>query len=249
VFNVQGVERGEFELAFSQGNVAYEAYTQGVPGSPRPGANLRAVAVLYVNAVQIFARREGPVRTVGSLKGRRVGLGAPGSGTEGAARVILEAYGLTPAQLEARSLSFSEVAAGLSRGSLDVGFLVASPPVPAMTAANASVGLRLLAIDPGAARLIRERYPFFRPVVVPRRTYDGQEEDVPTIGVDNLLVCRGDLDEELVYRLTKALVESLSDLARVHEAARSIDPEQAPAAPIPLHPGSARYYRERELFR
>jgi len=72
---------------------------------------------------------------------------------------------------------------------------------------------------------------------------------VRTLGVDNVLACRSDLDDEVARRVTQLLLESLRELAAAHPSAGTIDPEQAPAAPIPLHPGAKRFYRARELFR
>jgi hypothetical protein len=92
-------------------------------------------------------------------------------------------------------------------------------------------------------------YPFFRSTLIPRDSYTGVTEAVRTIGLDSVLVCRKDLDEELVYKLTKLFFEALPTLSFSEEALRFMDLDQAPATPIPLHEGSARYYREQELMR
>jgi TRAP transporter TAXI family solute receptor len=95
---------------------------------------------------------------------------------------------------------------------------------------------------------MRGPYPFLQPLVVPRGTYPGQDEAIDTVGVSSLLVCRRDVDEQFAYRLTRELFEALPEFSRTHPTARLIDPGQAPATPIPLHPGAARYYREREIL-
>jgi TRAP transporter TAXI family solute receptor len=107
--------------------------------------------------------------------------------------------------------------------------------------------VRLLPVPRGQVQAMRAQYPFLEPMVVPAGTYEGQDADVETVGVSNLLLCRRDLDETLAYQLTRTFFESLPQLTRAHPAAGLIDPEQAPATPIPLHPGAARYYREREI--
>ncbi|MPY90836.1 MAG: TAXI family TRAP transporter solute-binding subunit [Luteitalea sp.] len=247
VFNVQAVEQRKVDVAFTQGDVAYLAYTSGTQTIPRPHANLRGMAVLYVNTVQIVARADGAIRRVRDLRGRRVGVGAPGSGTEVAARIIIEAHGLNYGDVKADFLSFAEVAAQLQDRTLDAGFLVASYPVAALTDAATTVGVRLLPIDRDASARIREEYPFFKPVVIPTGTYRGLDRDLTTLGVDNLLVCRADLPDALVYRLTRVFFESLGELGNAHAAARTVDPKQGRSTPIPLHPGAARYYRELEL--
>ncbi|MPZ74895.1 MAG: hypothetical protein GEU74_17070, partial [Nitriliruptorales bacterium] len=95
---------------------------------------------------------------------------------------------------------------------------------------------------------LRREYPFLRPAVVPRNAYPGVSETMRTIGIATLFVCRSDLGEGVVYELTKAFFDALPSLARSQDILRFSDLDQAPAAPIPLHAGAARYYRERELM-
>jgi TRAP transporter TAXI family solute receptor len=109
--------------------------------------------------------------------------------------------------------------------------------------------LRLLPIGRAEVNQLRSSYPFLRPVTVPARQLAGQEKPVETLGSEWLLVCRSDLSEELVYQLTREFFAQLPAMARDHGEAALIDPEQAPATPIPLHAGAARYYREREILR
>ncbi len=248
VFNVQAIQRGKADVAFAMGDVAYFAYQRGTEADPKPHTKLRGMAVLYVNTIQIVVRRDSDIRSVADFRGGRVGVGAPGSGTEVAARIVIEAHGLAYSDVKADFLSFSEVAAQMQDRTLEGGVIVASYPVSAITDASLTVGIRLLPIDAAARDRIRAQYPFFKPVVVPRGTYRGQDTDVETLGVDNLLVCREDLPDELVYALTKVFFEALPALAETHVAAKGIDPHQGPRTPIPLHPGAARYYRERGLL-
>jgi TRAP transporter TAXI family solute receptor len=246
VFNVDAVQQGKADMAFTQADIAYLAYTRGTDASPWPHRELRGIAVLYPNTVQIVARRNSAIHTVRDFKGKRISVGVAGSGTEVAARVIIEAYGLKYADIQAQFLSFSETAARLENRTLDGGILVASYPVSAISDANAFVGVRFISVNTEIVARIRARYPFFRPSRLPPNTYRGQTERVDTISVDNLLVCRANLDQELVYQLTRTLFDALAQLARSHVAAALIDVDQAPTTSVPLHRGAARYYRERE---
>lgn len=247
VFNVQQVQLGKADLAFTQSDIAYLSYQQVSETPTDSHRGLRGIAVLNVNILHILARGDA-VRTVDDLRGRHVGVGATGSGTEVAARLVVEGYGLRYADLKAEFLPFSEVTARLRAGTIDAGFIAASYPAAAIVAATSAPDVHLVSMTPQAIRRIRALYPFLRPTVIPRDTYPGQHEDVATVGVDNVLVCREDLGEDIVYELTKAFFAALPELAQIHAAARLIDAEQAPATPIPLHPGAARYYRERELL-
>ncbi len=247
-FNLQAVEEGRAELAFSRADVAYLALQQGTQGRPQPYRNVRAMGVLYVNAVQLVTLRSSNIRQLDDLRSRRVGVGAPDSGTELAARIILT-EGALHDHIVAEPLTFEEVILRIQSQAVDAGFLVSGYPVPALAGLNANVGIRLIPIGPELAARIRNSSPFYRPIVIPDGTYTQQGGDVSTVGVENLLVCRSDLPDELVYRLTRLFFESLPRLIQAHAAAASIDPDQAAAAPIPLHPGAARFFRERDLFR
>jgi len=105
-------------------------------------------------------------------------------------------------------------------------------------------GARLLDIDGPEIDRLRVYYPLLRRMVIPQGTYPAQKAPVHTIGVDLLLVCRADLDVTLAYELTRAYFEDTPEDIRYQ-----IDPQRAPAVVIPLHPGAARYYREREVRR
>jgi TRAP transporter TAXI family solute receptor len=244
VFNVQAVQQGRADLAFTMGDIAWIASERGTDADPAPHGKLRTLAVLYVNTLQIVARRDSDVRTLADLRGRRVGVGAPASGTEVSARIAIEAHGLRYDDVRPDYLSFAEVASQLQDRTLDAGFISSSFPVSAITDAATSTGIRLLSFTPEARARIAAEYPFFKPVTIPAGTYRGQDEDVATIGVDNLLVVSADAPDDLAYEMTRIFFESLPELARTHATAAEIDPVSIVSAPIPLHPGAERYYRE-----
>jgi len=141
---------------------------------------------------------------------------------------------------------------GISRlksGQLDVRIFASAYPLAAVDDVGAESPLRLMSMEPAVVDRVRSRFPFFKPAVIPKGTYQGQDEDVQTVGIDGLLLCRDTMPESLAYRLTKSLFDALPALAEAQRTARLIDIGRAPTTPIPLHPGAARYYRERDLFR
>lgn len=249
VFNVEAVEQGKADIAFVQGDVAYFAYKRGTESGLRPHTRLRGMAVLFPNVVQVVVLDDSDIHRIIDFRGRRIGVGSPGSGTEEAARIIFQSHGLNYADVRPGFLSFSEIAQQMEARALDGGFIVASYPVSAVSDISKTIGVRLVPIERSMIDKMRERYPFFKPTVIPGGTYRQQSKDVSSIAIDNVLVCRDDMNEQLVYDLTRILFESLPELARTHVAATVIDPEQGPTTPIPLHPGAARYYRERELLK
>jgi len=244
VFNVQAVQQGRADLAFTQGDIAWLASERGTDADPTPHGKLRTLAVLYVNTLQIVARRDSEIRTIADLRGKRVGVGAPASGTEASARIAIEAHGLGYDDVRPDYLSFAEVAAQIQDRTLEAGFVSSSYPVSAITDAATTTGIRLLPFTPEALARIAAQYSFFKPITIPAGTYRGQDEDVATIGVDNLLVVNADVSDDLAYQMTKIFFESLPELERTHVTAAEIDPAGIRSAPIPIHPGAERYYRE-----
>jgi TRAP transporter TAXI family solute receptor len=137
----------------------------------------------------------------------------------------------------------------LGSGEIDAVFSANPLMLAAAQTLNETVPLRLLPIGRTVTNRLRGSYPFLRPVTVAANQLPGHSQPTETLGAEWLLVCSSDLSEDLVYQLTRAFFEQLPAMAREHGEAALIDPEQAPAAPIPLHAGAARYYREREILR
>lgn len=248
--SMDSVEAGEGDLTFGRSDVVYLAFREGTERNPRPYTHLRSIANLNANAIHIVVRQAAGIRDVRGLRGRRVSIGLDPSGGRHA-RSIIESYGLTINDLKAESIPNADAAIRLKNGTLDAAFfaLGIDYPVPIVTDISESTPIRLLPIDESMLPHIRSRLPFFKPVVIPGGTYHGQPEAVRTVGVDNIVVCRDSLPEELVYNITRLLFEALPGLSREHVMVRMMNPEHAAATPIPLHEGAARYYRERELFR
>jgi TRAP transporter TAXI family solute receptor len=162
--------------------------------------------------------------------------------------MILGGLGLDATSVVSVPARSDEAVRQLAAGSLDALFVTGIDPLDAVTQAT-TLGARLVALDgPGIDRL-RRAYPFFSRAVIPAGTYPHQAEGVRTIGVDSVLLCRSGLSEPLVHDLTQRLFQVLPLLSPSEAFASRLDLEQAPATPIPLHEGAARYYRERELLR
>jgi TRAP transporter TAXI family solute receptor len=211
-----------------------------------PHTKLRALAVLFPTVVHIVARRESGIRNVVGLKGRRILVGPRGSPTEGASRAVLESHGLGLADI-VPVFDRDHAIEDFHGGRLD-GIVLFFPIGHALAVALMRDHRAVLIPMSGAMESIRAR-PLLKPAWIAKGTYEGQSETVPTVGTDVLLVSHKDLSEDLVYTLTRTLFESVDALGRAHRSARDIDPARGPGAPIPLHRGAVRYYRERELFR
>jgi TRAP transporter TAXI family solute receptor len=248
VRNIELLERGEADLALSLADVAYLGYNGELPHATRPGAAVRGIAVLHQSRVHVLARAGAAIRSMADLRGRTIAIGPAGSGTAETSQLLLTAFGLPLNSVKLRSLPFADVTAALTRGEVEASIIVAGDPVDAVSRATAA-GARLIDITGPKALALRTQYRFLRLVVIPPRTYRGQERTVQTLGVDVLLLCRAGLDAALVRRLTAAFFSTLPDLATRLNYLRGMDLRRAPATPVPLHTGAALYYREQELAR
>jgi TRAP transporter TAXI family solute receptor len=246
VTNIEAIQRGDADLALAFADVAYIAFTGRLNGTSESFDQLRGIAVLQLTPVHLVVGRGSAMRQVADLRGRRVGVGPPGSGTALTASLVLHAFGLGGPAVRAETLPFNEAARRLVDGTLDAMFDNAIFPAESVRMATRA-GARLMPLTGPPIERLRHEYPFLRMTVIPRETYPDVSEAIHTIGVDSILVCRNSLDEALVYDLTRRFFDALPFLSSSQDALRFMDLEEAPATPIPLHEGAARYYREREL--
>jgi TRAP transporter TAXI family solute receptor len=246
---VSAVDGGQGQLGLAQSDVVYLAYRRGIERNLYPHKNLRAIAVLWVNTLYVLVRRDSPFRSISDLKGRRVGIILPGTSGEFSTRILLGAHGMSYADVEPTFQPTGQIVPKLGLGEIDAVFSANPLMLAAARALSETVPLRLLPISRTVINRLRGSYPFLKPVTVAANQLQGQNRPIETLGSEWLLVCRSDLSEDLVYQLTREFFAQLPGLARDHGEAALIDPEQAPAAPIPLHAGAARYYREREILR
>jgi TRAP transporter TAXI family solute receptor len=249
VLNVEEIQRGAADLTFDGAGHAYFAFKHGTDADNRPHARLRAIAVLFSTAVQIAARKDAHVRSIADFRGRRVAVGSRDSSNEQTTRVILERHGLNLHDVTPVFGAGREIVSDMRDGKLDGVFLFTPLQHAVMSELTASVDVRLVPISRDRIADIQEGSPFLKTTVIPAGTYPGQPEAVTTVGTDILLLCRDDLPDKLVRDLTRTLFAAVPELSKAHPAAAAIDPDRGPVASIPLHPGAARFYRERELLR
>jgi TRAP transporter TAXI family solute receptor len=243
--NLQLLQAGNAELAFSVANIAYAAYG-GLDAEFRPSANnLRTMAVLHPSSVHILVPATSTARTVSDLRGR-VAVGTPGSGFT--AKMLMQQFVRPDRLILDETLPLSETPDALSSGKITAAVIVSADPTDVVTRATAK-GARLIPIAALDIQRLRTDYPVLRPGTIAAGTYPGEGEAVATLLVDVLLVTRADLEDELVRRLTSTLFDILPDLASQFPYLALMNMQRAPASPIPLHPGAALFYRERELTR
>ncbi|WP_428977890.1 TAXI family TRAP transporter solute-binding subunit [Rhodoligotrophos appendicifer] len=245
VENLNLLEAGRAEVAFSLGDAVADAWNgEKEAGFPNKLEKLRAIGGLYNNYVQIIATEASGIKTLADLKGKRISVGAPRSGTELNARAVLKAAGLTYEDFsKVEYLPFGESVDLMKNRQLDVTLQSAGLGVSSIRDLATSVPIVVVPVPADVVEKIGN--PAYQAANIPASTYDGQSADVPAVAITNILVTREGVAEETVYLLTKAMFDHLDQLSMAHSAAKAINAKQAiKGLPIPLHPGAARYYKE-----
>ncbi len=243
--NINMLNQGEIELALVQNDVSYYA-DLGIELFQEQGKieGLRAIATLYPEICQIITTENTGITSVADFAGKRIAVGAAGSGVEANARQILAAYGLSYDDIKPQYLSFAEAAAGLKDGNIDAGFITAGTPTSAVLDLSAQNQVLLLSIDDAIADQLVEQYPFYTKVAIPADVYN-TEADVNTLAVKAMLATTDKVSEDMVYNITKAIFENLDKLAAAHTAGKLISLDTAQEGiSIPLHPGAEKYFNE-----
>jgi len=247
VENLVLLQQGRGEIAFTLGD-SLDAAWKGdeEAGFKSPLKKLRGITAIYPNYVQIVASKESGIKTLADLKGKRLSVGAPKSGTELNARAILAAAGLSYKDLgKIEYLPFAESVELMKNRQLDATLQSAGLGVASIRDLATSVEIVVVEVPKA---VIDKAGPPFISAPIPANTYGGQTTDVNTAAVVNYLVTHEGVKEELVYQMTKNIFENLGDLAASHSAGKSIKLENAlDGMPVPLHPGAARYLKEKGL--
>ncbi len=247
VENVKAVADGVLDMAMSQANVAYDAYAgEGPFAEQGQRPNLRAVANLFPEAVHLVVRDDSGIESAADLKGRRVSLGEPGSGTRVIADIVMAAYGLKESDVKAFSEQVGTAGDMLVADELDAYFMVSGYPMNAVAQTAESVPVRLVQILGPEADAIRKTYPFIGTDVVPEGTYAGVGDTV-TLKMGAVLVVSASASDDLIYGITQALWHQNNRqlLDTGHPLGKRIELHKAlDGIAIPLHPAAERFYRE-----
>jgi TRAP transporter TAXI family solute receptor len=245
VENMGLVATGDADIAFALADTVQQAFggTGRFDGQALP--MLRGLAVSYANMVHIVALEGSGITSLADLRGKRVSIGAPGSGTEVNAAAILNANGITYDDIDEQRLNFNETADALSNGDIDAGIWSVGAPTSSIMNLATTKDIVLIALSEAEMAAARGADPVFAMTTLPGGTYEGVAEDTPVLGVPNVLVVSSDMSDDLAYNITRAMFEQIESLRAVHPAANETSVEFTMlATPIPLHPGAIRYYEE-----
>jgi len=248
--NLNLLQAGRGEIAFTLGDALSDAWKgDEEAGFKAPLKKLRGIAGIYPNYIQIVASADSGIKTLADLKGKRISVGAPKSGTELNARAIFKAAGMSYKDFsKVEYLPFGESVELMKNRQLDATLQSAGLGVASLR--DLATAQKIVIVPIPKDVIARVGDPAYQAGVVPAKTYEGQTADVPTAYVQNFLVTHEGVPTEVVYAMTKSMFDNLDQMTAAHAAAKSIRKEAGPVGmPVPLHPGAEKYYKEAGILK
>lgn len=243
--------KGKADIAGVVGDVAYDAY-RGVGRFKDTGKiPLRTVLVKWQHHLHVITLEGTGIKTMSDLRGRRVAIGAPGSGTEIRASRALEASGIDAYKdIKTERLSFAEAADALRDRKIDAYFGDIAIPTGSVLDLASSPGVKIRLIShPEVVPLLRQKYgPIYFKAIIPKNTYPGVDYDVENCGVASLICALEREDENLIYQIVKVIIDHQKELVMVHKQAASITLSSIGiGSSIPFHSGALKYFKEHKV--
>ena len=243
VANINMLSDGEVDLATVQNDIAYYAAHGTEMFQDKKVDGLQGIASLYPETCQFVTLKSSGIKSLAELKGKRIAVGAVGSGVEANVRQILAAYGVTYSDIDAQYLSFAEGASALKDGNVDVAVLTAGYPTASVQDIAAQNPVRLLPVEGKAADALIAQYPFYTKTVIPAGTYAGFDEEVPSVAVMAMLVAGPTVNDDLGYCVTKAIFSNLDRLQAAHAVGKQIAKDTAKTGmSLPMNTGAEKYF-------
>ncbi|MFO1445582.1 TAXI family TRAP transporter solute-binding subunit [Bacillus sp. Bva_UNVM-123] len=243
--NMNTLKDGNAEIAFTQTDIASYAKNGKLMFEGAVVDNVSAIGTLYPETIQIVTTAKSGIKSVEDLKGKKVSVGAPGSGTAANAEQILEVHGLTFADIKKQDLSFDESTTGIQDGTIDAAFVTAGTPTGAVEGLSATENVVIVPITQDKIDALIEKYPYYIKEEIPAGTYK-LADTVTSVAVQAMLVVSNDLDKETVYEITKAIFENTDKVQ--HAKGKLIKAENAlNGVGIEVHPGAQKYFDEKGI--
>jgi len=251
VENINLILGQKAELAIVMSDAVLQAFQAfgAFEGQP-PKEDLRGLMSLYPNYVQLVTIESSGIKTFDDLKGKRVGVGAPNSGVEVNARLMLEAHNLTYNDIRPDYLNYGEAIDQMRNGLVDAAFVTSGIPNATILDLATTKKIRVIPIEGAGMANLKSKYPFFTADIIPAGTY-GNEADVNTATIMNILLVSKNLSDEVVYDITKGLFDNISMVQDTHSAAKKhVNLQTAlEGMVVPLHPGAEKFYREAGILK
>ncbi len=246
VANVNMLQKGDIDVAIVQNDVASYA-ENGIELFKKPVKDVRGMATLYSEPIQCITTNSN-IKSIGDLKGKRVAVGAIGSGTFANAVQILEAAGLTLKDIKPQYLSFAEAANGLKDRQIDAGFIVAGVPTSAIVDLSTQRDVRVVNIDDALRQKLKAKYSYYTDFPIEKGIYSTQTEDATTLTVQSMLIVSAKMKDQMVYEMLDTMFDNQERIQAAHKVGKFITPETAlEGMSVKLHPGAKKYFDEKGI--
>ncbi len=247
--NIRAIAKKQDALALSMPDTAFQAYNGLEAFAGKPVKELRGLMSTYPIDIQFFAPADGKIKSIADLKGKKVAVGAPGSGTEAMARYVLKVYGLTYDDIDEQFLSATETTQAIKDGNIDAGIVTLGTPAPTLMDLATQRDIIFLNIEPDVAEKINKEFPAYFPRTIPAGTYKGQDKPHHTLSWMGVFVVHQDMSDKLAYDIVKAVFDHKDELDKIHAQFKTISLENAvKGMPIPFHPGAQKFFKEKGLI-
>jgi hypothetical protein len=245
VANANLIAAKNTDFAILQNDIAFHAYNGKEGMFDEPVKNLLGCAALYPEHIQCIVRKGSGIESVADLKGKRVAVGPIGSGTTENVKQIIGAWDMTLDDFQAEQLQARQASDYLKDGRLDAAFFTVAVGAAAIKDIATVVDIEVLDITGPNAQKLLDEFPFYTQQPVPAGSYPGVDEEATTISVMAILAARQDLEDDIVYKIMKAMYENLDKIHGAHAKFKDISVDQAMnGMTIPLHPGAEKYLKE-----
>ena len=243
--NIRLIAAGDADIAIVQNDVMNYAFNGTETFEGKKEDNFAAMATLYAEVCQIIVDADAGITSVADLKGKRVSVGDVGSGVEANAKQILGAFGITFDDIQAEHLGFGPSADAMKDKKIDAFFVTAGAPTTAVLELATTNAISVLPIEGAELDGLMSEYGFYTKYTIPAGTYKGVDADVNTLAIKATFIVRKELDEALVYDLTKALFENIDTIAAAHAKGAELNVNDAvQGISVPFHPGAEKYFKE-----
>jgi TRAP transporter TAXI family solute receptor len=247
VENVKLADKGETVIGEVMGDVAVAGY-KGLSKFKGKKQKILTMAIMYPNLLQLVTLKDSGITNVEQVKGKTISTGSPGSGTNFMTEAVFKALGIPLDSYKDSRLSFTESANALRDGTIELGSWCVGPGTSSIMDLATTHHIRILPFTPEQTKKILASNKTYSSVELAGGLYNGVDDPVPTIGVWNVMICQASLDTDLVYQLVKALYTHNDMLRKIHPSAAYTTPENAVKfSPIPLHPGTIKYLKEKGI--
>jgi len=247
VENVKLAHKGETVIGEVMGDVAVAGF-QGLSKFKGKKHDILSMAIMYPNLLQVVVLKKSGITDIEQIKGKKISSGSPGSGTNFMSETVFKALGIPLDSYSDSRLSFTETANALRDGTVDVGFWSVGPGTSSILDLATTHDIHIISFTAAQQEKIQAANQEYSAVDLAGGVYRGVDAAVPTIGVWNVMICQKSLTEDMVYKLVAALYEHNDYLRKIHPSAAYTTPENAVKySPIPLHPGTVKYLKEKGI--